>query len=1005
MLFGVMGNSSAVQIADDEATRRIVTPEDEPLLPETISETNIEMRGRFAQQWRQEDGTLVVMFRGEFGLDMGGRTMSSDDAVVWINSGLSQPDSRKYYELTVYLWRNAEVREAGGTVTMDETLLVSNLRTFGRVVKQHDGHAPENLEESPLYKQALRDRALIESQRIEPVTLDTAAPGAEIGKPAEVFSPRVKKKPREVRYRIPQAEPATTADGKPVLVARGGVYFAQSGGDTDEIIEIRAANAVIFTAGEGAVGIIDSLEGRAGENSEAVSEPANRSEETRVGDGADTSKLNGGVRPGKSESAAGGTARSEGDGKEVGGGLVNEIKERVAGVYLEGDVVLSHGSRFVRAERLYYDFQSSRAIILDAVLRADIPQRGVPLYVRANEIRQLSEKEFSAEKALVTTSEFYSPHYHIGAERVYVRDTTPRDSGGRMLGPAQGEYELRNATMNVEGVPIAWWPYSKGTFQASETSLRSFRTAYSDDNGATIETAWHLFNLLGKAPPPGFDATLRLDYYHKRGPGAGVNVDYERPEYYGLLRTYGMIDKGEDSLGPLADNTPEQDERGRVLLRHRQFLPDGWQATIETSYICDPNYLQEWEPSEFFEGKEQETLFYLKRSRGVDAITLLANWRLLDFLTQTEHLPELAYRRIGDVLNPLVFYHESRVGMVRYRPDDRKFFDLKTFEPIRGSDLTFRTDVREEVEAPLKLGPVNIAPFATLRGTFWDGAIDHEGGLWRGLGAYGVRGSTMFSRVYEDIESELLDIHGLRHIVKPEAAIWWSHSNTRSAHMYRFDEGIETIDDFYGAMFAVRQTWQTKRGPADNRRTVDLLTVNLETGFFGDRQDEESNGYANPIRPEDSRTRNYIAGDVTYRLSDTTSLLYDFNVDVNDWSLDHHAVSLAVERLPRLAYVFGYRRAGDIDMDLIGGGFNYKLSEKHIFAVRDWYDIDRGDNGELSLSYVRKLPRWYFAVNFEYSEVDDDFSVNVSLWPEGVPEWTIGSRKMSGIGRGMGIRP
>jgi len=264
-----------------------------------------------------------------------------------------------------------------------------------------------------------------------------------------------------------------------------------------------------------------------------------------------------------------------------------------------------------------------------------------------------------------------------------------------------------------------------------------------------------------------------------------------------------------------------------------------------------------------------------------------------------------------------------------------------------------------------------------------------------------------FSRVFDEIESELFDIHRIRHIVNPHFAAWWAHSNARSTLITPFDEGIETIDDFYGATFGVRQTWQTKRGGEERRRTVDLLTFNLEAGFFGGRVQswEQSNGYANPLRPEDSRTRNYVAGDLIYRLSDTTSLLYDFNFDVDDCSFDRHNVALAVERLPRLAYIFGLRHAGDIDMNLLGGGFNYKLTEKHIVTSRTWFDIDSGELGEFADAYVRRLPRWYFAVNFEWDEVFDDFTVSVSLWPEGIPEWTLGSRRFTGLETTTGIKP
>ena len=42
-------------------------------------------------------------------------------------------------------------------------LLVSSLRTSGQVIKHHDAHIPESGEQSPLYQQALRDRAAIEA--------------------------------------------------------------------------------------------------------------------------------------------------------------------------------------------------------------------------------------------------------------------------------------------------------------------------------------------------------------------------------------------------------------------------------------------------------------------------------------------------------------------------------------------------------------------------------------------------------------------------------------------------------------------------------------------------------------------------------------------------------------------------------------------------------------------------------------------------------------------------
>ncbi|MEW6198451.1 MAG: LPS assembly protein LptD [Planctomycetota bacterium] len=990
---GVVAVLAALALAAPALTQHDF--DDHPLLASTISDKDVELRARWIRQWRDEQGTLILVCNGGFRLELGPRKLSANNAVIWIEPGRSADTGRKFYTLTVYLCEDAEVREAAGTVTLDTVLLVRGLRTHGQIIKYQDAYAAENLESSPLYQQALRDRLAFE--RGEP---PGPPPAPVVARPSDL-RPAVERPPRVIRYRLPRVEPAQTSEGERVFVATGGVYFSQAGGPDAAMLEIRAENAVVFPAPEGVESLLEP-EAAAGEQETAPPTSA---------PGAPAVKPP--ASPPPSDERPSGSLLGLG----IPGG-----QARLRAVYLEGDVILSLGNRFVRADRLYYDFEHDRAMILDAVFRADIPERQIPLYVRADEIRQLSAREFAADHAVVTTSEFFTPSYHVGAERVYVRDLTKRDVEGRAAGPLTGDYELKNATLNVAGAPLLWWPYSRGRLETSETLIRRVRTAYSSDHGFEFESAWYLLNLLGIQAPEGYDATLRLDYLTKRGPGVGIDADYEREDYYGLLRSYYLHDDGEDSLGPLRRRLedPSTSERGRVLWRHRHYLPYDWEATLEAAYISDPHYMEEFEKSEWFEGKPPETSVYLKRARGVEALTFLANWRLQDFLTQTEHLPELAYRRIGDTfLSPVVLYHESRVGAVRYRTRDWEPHDLpyrlyqqrytgRSILDVPGSsDVTFRTEARQETELPLKLGALNVVPFASIRGTYWDGQPRDDGGLGRGLGVYGVRGGTSFSRVYDNIESELFDVHRLRHIVQPQYAVWWGHSNVRSDELTPFDSGIETIDGCYGGMVGVRQTWQTKRGPADARRTVDLLTLNLEAGAFGDTDGRHdfSNGYANPLRPENSRTRNYVAGDLIHRLSDTTSLLYDFNVDMNDWQFDRHNVALAVERSPRLAYVFGWRYAGDIDMSLVGGGWNYKLTEKHITSVRAWYDIDTGELGEVAVAYVRKLPRWYLGLAFEYDNIDDDFTVSVSVWPEGIPEWTLGSRRFTGLATSTGIRP
>ncbi len=955
-----------------------------PLLPEAISQRDVLIRGRFVRQWRTDDGTHVLLLPGGARIDFGERHFEARQAVIWIRPRRTQ-QGRPYFELTIYLAGQARVREAGGTTIEDAELLVSDLRTRGRIIKQHDAHAPEPATGHPLYQRALGYVQTLEA----PVEARPAKP--RVVRPGQAA--HEKRKPRIIRYRLPNLEPATTPDGQQVFVSTGRVYFSQAGGPDAPVLEILADNAVVFPAQQQQQG------------QEAPEGPkARRPEDTKGPQGAGRRAR--GTQPG--------TQPAEQPAGEAT--VPPELTGRIEGVYLEGDVVVTFGERFIRAERLYYDFSRQRALILDAVLRTELPERGVPLYVRADEIRQLSEREFAAEHARVSTSEFYTPHYHLGAEHVELRDRTAGDASGRPTGPLAGSYDLRDVTLNVANVPILYWPRVRGDLETSETLIRRVRFAQSRNFGTEVETVWELFGLLGRERPEGVDARLRLDYFSDRGPAVGIDADYTREDSFGLLRSYYINDGGEDNLGPLRDNKPDSPNRGRILWRHRQYLPEGWEATFELSYISDPGFLEEYEKSEWFESKAQETVIYLKHTGETDAFSILANWRLLDFVTQTEHLPDIAYRRIGDVLfDSIVLYHESHLGAVRYRPDDRRLFDGRRFDNTARTDLTARATIRQEAELPLKLPGASLVPFAAVHGQYWDGQPLDSGRLWRGVGIYGVRGGSWLAKVFDDVDSQLLDLHRLRHIIQPYFSSWYAHSNTTADRVTPFDTGIETIGSFYGTLIGVRQTLQTKRGGPGQWRTVDWLTFDLQAGFFGgdiqDPQDaagipiQRTPGYVSFYRPELSHSRNYLAGELIWRIGDTTSLLYDFNFDLGDRSFDRHNVSLAVERLPRLAYVFGLRHAGDIETTLMGGGFNYKLTAKHTLAYRSWLDINRGDLGQIAIGYIRRLPRWYLAISFEFDSVFDDFRVSLSLWPEGIPEWTLGSSRFTGLSRGTGIRP
>ncbi|HRX84781.1 MAG TPA: LPS assembly protein LptD [Phycisphaerae bacterium] len=940
----------------------------EPLVPAWISRADVEMFGELVYLWTDADGANVAHFVGDFELQLGRRRLDAREGIVWMTRRTH--DNTPYVHFEIVLWRDAQVVDSAGTVTRGPALFVT-LNASGKVLTSADQTTSAPARDTTVFDRAAKIRSVI-AERGGQALADSEMTVIDLSR--RVQTPEQQVEP-PISYQGDDLA-IEEVDGQSVIVAMGHVYVFRGPRTVNDEIEIRADAAVVFLANEAE---------DAGSNGAEVAPGEERPGRVRLDEqGAEAPKPN------------------------IGGATL-DTGGRVEGVYLEGDIVLTSGDRMVRASRLYYDFAHDRALILDAVVRLFAPDRDLPIYIRAGMVRQLSAREFTAHNALITTSEFYTPHYHVGATDLTVTDRrevnpiAPSTSAG-----LAGTMTMRNTTFNIGNVPILYWPFVRADIDTTETSLQSVRSGYSDNFGFELETRWALFNVLGLAKPNGVDGSLLIDYYSERGPAVGANLDYETDHAFGLFRGYYIDDNGEDDLnGRYRDEEPDSSNRGRLTWRHREYLPDDWQLTFELSYISDKNFLEEYFQSEHFNAKDQESLIYLKKQVHNWAFTAHLQYQLMEFERTTERLPDLSFRLYGQPIGDFgTFFTENRAGFVRLRPADYGLIrNLQLHESQVGSGTVARAETRNEVEAPLSIGDLRLVPFGAIRAGAWDDSPE-GGGIERLMGLYGVRGSMYAWRTYPDAASELFDIHGIRHIVKADVVAWAAHGNRSSRELYEFDENAEGVDEVDGVSVGLRQRWQTKRGAPGEERIVDLLTFDLEVGAFSDAErDEYTNGYTSPTRPENSISRNYLNANAVYRINDTTELVSEANYDINDGELDNFALTYGVERTPRLSYLVGYRYVGEVDSNLLAAGLNYRISEKYLVAVREEFDLDRGETAEFDIGVIRKFPRWYVSVTFALDEVQDDFSVSLSAWPEGLPTAAIGSRRFTGLVTTTGIRP
>jgi hypothetical protein len=696
--------------------------------------------------------------------------------------------------------------------------------------------------------------------------------------------------------------------------------------------------------------------------------------------------------------------------------------EQVKAFYLEGDVQMTEDTRAIQCDQLYYDLQAQRALAVRAVLRTFSPQRGVPIYVRAGRLRQKAQDAFSAKDVVVTTSEFYVPQVSFSAAKVLITDTTGMDAARGNLSDRSFVAEMNDVRLRYYDRTLVRLPNLKTDLSGTDVPLRSARLRYDGIWGPSVETQWHLSKLLGLQPPQGTDGALLLDYYGQRGPGGGVELDYDRDTYFGRVLGYGIYDSGQDTLGRIPerrDIEPPDKSRGRFTIQHRQFLPRQWQLTGEISTLSDENFLEQYYRREFNVEKEQETLVHLKRINANQGFSLLAKGRINDFSNTVAEAPSAQFHWMGQSLfwDRLTFYSDSFIARLQYRTGegDTPVDPLTTF--------TFMS-TRNELDMPLTLGTAKIVPFAAATVGYDDGVgftvdVDNaptDGGKETWFGEAGIRASLgSWWKTYPDLRSRFWDLEQMRHVITPRA-LAVSYWESESAAQQRNVMGL-----------GLSQRLQTRRGLGTKERTVDWLQWELDFVWVSHAADDARSPnyliWSEPFVPlvgrfsrrlplVDRRSstlfaayRDYIGTDLAWRLTDSTSILADGYYDMQDQVVSQLDIGISHVRWPDLSYYIGTRYIRDFDNGLGQKGTNavtlaatYKIDPRYTAVLSEQYDLEYGAWIRSALSLIRQYHRLNYGITLGVDPSLQEVSIVLGLWPQGVPELGTGMNRYRDLG-------
>jgi lipopolysaccharide export system protein LptA len=676
-------------------------------------------------------------------------------------------------------------------------------------------------------------------------------------------------------------------------------------------------------------------------------------------------------------------------------------QQHILSAYFEGDVRVyttpADGAKNVlsmRAERVYYEFATDRAVMTDVVFHTVDWKKQMPVYMRASKVRQLSQGEFNTENVQLTTSAFATPTYSIAADKAYVRSEAAEN-------PTQGTrvtFDADNMFMKAFGVPFFWLPSAGGTMTSRGLPLRGASIEDSSDFGLGVRTQWGLFETLGQPPPAGLDADYRIDYFGDRGPAGGLDAKYNGGfitettkdpwNFLGELHSYFVYDKGTDNLGGLrTDVTPPDEFRGRAYLEHQHFFPDDWQAQLRLGWMSDANFRSQYFYDEFRNGSPINESIYLKHQKDSEVFTLLTEWQPNDLVTtsetvqeqrEVEHIPEIGYHRVGDSFadDNLTFFSDNTGAGLRFSRSSATLLEqgfgpgLVPGEPSFAytgdpGTTTWRGDFRQEIDWPINAGPFKFVPYTFGRYTVYSqgvvppavepttrtlpvGPVTRSSDQNRVMAGTGVRLSTAFWRVDDTMQSDLLDIHRLRHVIEPEINLFASAQTIDQSRLFIYDENVDAINDVQAVQLALRQRWQTKRGGPGRWRSVDVFTFNVYGNFFANQPDvrfrdpADFRGEFFSTEPETSLARNSANMDAQWRISDSMTLMGDASENLDYTKLATASLGLAVQRDERMSYFIGNRYIADLNSNIMTLEIYYELTRKYNVSFTQSFDFGRG---------------------------------------------------------------
>lgn len=682
--------------------------------------------------------------------------------------------------------------------------------------------------------------------------------------------------------------------------------------------------------------------------------------------------------------------------------------ERVE-VYMSGNVIIrtvrgegpSRVAQTLRAQEVYYDTLTDRAIAVRADLETMLPGSGDPLHIKGEEVRRLDVENWEALTASADASKLPSdPGLRIDSRRFTLseRKTIKRNIFGipirdiRTGEPIEYREQIvtgENVITRLAGVPIFYVPKMRADAADPLGPLEAFSVSQNRQFGAQVYSTFDIYELIAIRPPEGHKWRLNLDYLSRRGPALGTDYLYTVPARVendpaigsGFVRLYGLSDQERfDILGGTRGQEPTNPEyRGRALWRHQQEIGTEFYFQGQAAFLSDKNFLEQFYKNEFDMGPNQETFAYLQWQRRNFGATALVEDRVTrQWVTETNWLPKVDGHLIGQTFfsDRLVYSLRGQAGYAELRPTEYPPY------PVLSTDRavnTGRFNVSQELSAPFALGPVKLDPYGLLHLTeYTDDLNGDETG--RAVGGGGVRASVPFSRLYGGVSSELLNLRGLYHKTVFGMNYRYLAANEPFSRFPQLDRlsddavdqsfrnitpfqsqfvpgpnGVRlmnagSFDSVYNPQrYAIRRLVENKLESMDD---IQVLQADVRQRFQTKRGypgmehtvdfltlDMSASYFPNATRDNFGNPFSFLEYGTVWNVGDRTALVSNGWFEPYDGGSKYWTAGVHLDRTDRTSLYVGYRQTDPLNSKAVTTSLGYQLSRRYYASVSVTYDF------------------------------------------------------------------